>query len=152
MKICFVTLHVGPGTFLPVKAENLSEHTMHKEQFMLNAETVHAVNEAKKSGARVIAAGTTTVRVLETVAAQNAGKLNVHAGKTNIFIFPPYRFQIVDALLTNFHLPYSTLVMLISAFAAPGELRGREMILAAYAEVIRERYRFFSYGDAMLIL
>jgi S-adenosylmethionine:tRNA ribosyltransferase-isomerase len=152
VKICFVTLHVGPGTFLPVKAENVSEHIMHEEQFVLNEETVHAVNEAKKNGARVIAAGTTTVRVLETVAAQNAGKLNVHKGKTNIFIFPPYRFQIVDALLTNFHLPYSTLLMLISAFAAPGELRGREMILAAYAEVIRERYRFFSYGDAMLIL
>ena len=92
------------------------------------------------------------MRVLESVAAQNAGKLNVYAGKTNIFIFPPYRFQIVDALLTNFHLPCSTLLMLVSAFAAPGETRGREMILSAYAEAIRERYRFFSYGDAMLIL
>ncbi|HUE36979.1 MAG TPA: S-adenosylmethionine:tRNA ribosyltransferase-isomerase, partial [Candidatus Acidoferrum sp.] len=96
--------------------------------------------------------GTTTVRVLEAVAAQNAGKLNVHAGKTNIFIFPPRRFQIVDALLTNFHLPCSTLLMLVSAFAAPGQIRGREMILSVYAEAIRERYRFFSYGDAMLIL
>jgi S-adenosylmethionine:tRNA ribosyltransferase-isomerase len=86
------------------------------------------------------------------VAALNAGKLNIHAGKTNIFIFPPYRFQIVDALLTNFHLPYSTLLMLVSAFAAPGEVRGRERIWTAYAEAIRERYRFFSYGDAMLIL
>ena len=100
----------------------------------------------------MIAAGTTTVRVLESVAAQNAGKLNIHAGKTNIFIFPPYRFQIVDALLTNFHLPCSTLLMLVSAFAAPGEVRGRETILSAYAEAVRERYRFFSYGDAMLIL
>jgi S-adenosylmethionine:tRNA ribosyltransferase-isomerase len=152
VKICFVTLHVGPGTFLPVKAENLSEHNMHEERFVLGAETVRAVNDAKKSGARVIAAGTTTVRVLETVAAQNAGKLNVHAGSTNIFIFPPRRFQIVDALLTNFHLPCSTLLMLVSAFAVPGETRGREMILSAYAEAIRERYRFFSYGDAMLIL
>ncbi len=152
VKICFVTLHVGPGTFLPVKTENLAEHTMHEEQFSLGEETVHAVNEAKKSGRRVMAAGTTTVRVLESVAAQNAGKLNVHEGKTKIFIFPPYRFQIVDALLTNFHLPCSTLLMLASAFAAPGEIRGREMMLSAYAEAVRERYRFFSYGDAMLIL
>lgn len=152
VKICFVTLHVGPGTFLPVKTENLSEHQMHAERFVLGEETVRAVNEAKSTGHRVIAAGTTTVRVLESVASQNAGKLNVHAGKTNIFIFPPYRFQIVDALLTNFHLPCSTLLMLASAFAAPGENRGREMILSAYAQAIRERYRFFSYGDAMLIL
>lgn len=152
VKICFVTLHVGPGTFSPVKTENLSEHKMHKERFELGEETVRAISEAKKSGNRIFAAGTTTVRVLETVAAQNAGKLNVHAGKTNIFIFPPFRFQIVDALLTNFHLPHSTLLMLASAFATPGELRGREMILATYGEAIRERYRFFSYGDAMLIL
>ncbi len=152
VKICFVTLHVGPGTFLPVKTENLSEHTMHEERFALGAETVRAINEAKKNGGRVIAAGTTSVRVLEAVAAQNAGKLNVYAGKTNIFIFPPYRFQIVDVLLTNFHLPCSTLLMLISAFATPEEVQGRETILSAYAEAIRERYRFFSYGDAMLIL
>lgn len=152
VKICFVTLHVGPGTFLPVKAEQLSEHTMHEERFVLGEETVRTVNEAKNSGGRVIAAGTTTVRVLETVAAKNAGKLNIHEGKTNIFIFPPYHFKIVDALLTNFHLPCSTLLMLVSAFAAPGEVRGREMMLSAYAEAIRKRYRFFSYGDAMLIL
>jgi S-adenosylmethionine:tRNA ribosyltransferase-isomerase len=152
VKICFVTLHVGIGTFLSVKTENLADHKMHEERFELGEETVRAMNEAKNSGNRVIAVGTTTVRVLESVAAQNAGKLNVHAGKTNIFIFPPFRFQIVDALLTNFHLPCSTLLMLVSAFAAPSETRGREMILSAYAEAIRERYRFFSYGDAMLIL
>jgi S-adenosylmethionine:tRNA ribosyltransferase-isomerase len=152
VKICFVTLHVGPGTFLPVKTENLAEHRMHEERFELGEETVRTVNEAKKSGRRVVAAGTTSVRVLESVAAQNGGKLNVYAGKTNIFIFPPHRFQIVDALLTNFHLPCSTLLMLASAFAAPGETKGREMMLSAYAEAIRERYRFFSYGDAMLIL
>ena len=155
VKICFVTLHVGPGTFLPVKVENLSEHKMHEERFELGEETARAVNEAKNSGNRVIAAGTTTVRVLETIAAQNAGKLNVHKGKTNIFIFPPFRFQIVDTLLTNFHLPRSTLLMLVSAFAATGSAnaeRGRDMILSAYAEAIRERYRFFSYGDAMLIV
>jgi S-adenosylmethionine:tRNA ribosyltransferase-isomerase len=152
VKICFVTLHVGPGTFAPVKSANLSEHIMHEEQFVLDAETVSAVNEAKKNGARVIAAGTTTVRVLESVAARNAGKLNVYEGRTNIFIFPPYQFKIVDVLLTNFHLPCSTLLMLVSAFAAPVEIKGREMILSAYAEAVRERYRFFSYGDAMLIL
>ncbi|HSY74680.1 MAG TPA: tRNA preQ1(34) S-adenosylmethionine ribosyltransferase-isomerase QueA [Dongiaceae bacterium] len=152
VKICFVTLHVGLGTFLPVKSENLAGHKMHEEQFEIGEETVRAVNDAKKSGNRVIAVGTTTVRVLETVAARNAGKLNVYAGKTDIFIFQPFDFKIVDALLTNFHLPCSTLLMLVSAFAAPNEIRGREMILSAYGEAIHARYRFFSYGDAMLIL
>jgi len=152
VKICFVTLHVGLGTFAPVKAETLAEHKMHEERFEVGEETVRIVNEAKSAGRRVIAAGTTSVRVLESVAARKAGILNVHNGKTNIFIFPPFQFQIVDALLTNFHLPCSTLLMLASAFAAPGEMRGREMVLAAYAEAIGERYRFFSYGDAMLIL
>jgi S-adenosylmethionine:tRNA ribosyltransferase-isomerase len=152
VKICFVTLHVGLGTFLPVKASTLAAHKMHEEQFEIGEETVRTVNEAKKNGNRVIAIGTTTVRVLESVATQNAGILNVYAGKTNVFIFPPFRFQIVDALLTNFHLPCSTLLMLVSAFAAPGEIRGREWVLSAYADAIRERYRFFSYGDATLIL
>ncbi|HEY1717195.1 MAG TPA: tRNA preQ1(34) S-adenosylmethionine ribosyltransferase-isomerase QueA [Verrucomicrobiae bacterium] len=152
VKICFVTLHVGLGTFLPVKSENLAGHKMHEEQFEIGEETVRAVNEAKNSGNRVIAIGTTTVRVLETVAEQIAGKINVCAGKTSFFIFPPFDFKIVDALLTNFHLPCSTLLMLVGAFAAPNEIRGREMVLSAYAEAIRERYRFFSYGDAMLIL
>jgi S-adenosylmethionine:tRNA ribosyltransferase-isomerase len=153
VKICFVTLHVGAGTFLPVKTESVTEHKMHAERFEIVADTVSAVNDAKKSGRRVIAVGTTAVRTLETVARLNAGMLNVYAGKTDIFLFPPAQFQIVDALLTNFHLPESTLLMLVSAFAAPGEkIRGRELVLAAYAEAIRERYRFFSYGDAMLIL
>jgi S-adenosylmethionine:tRNA ribosyltransferase-isomerase len=151
-RICFVTLHVGPGTFLPVKAEILATHRMHEERFELDEETARAVNEAKADGRRVIAVGTTTVRALESVAAQNGGKLVKTAGKTSIFIHPPFRFQIVDTLLTNFHLPRSTLLMLVSAFAAPGETRGRELVLSAYAEAIRERYRFFSYGDAMLIL
>jgi S-adenosylmethionine:tRNA ribosyltransferase-isomerase len=151
--ICFATLHVGAGTFLPVKVENLAEHKMHAEQFEVGEATANAVNAAKKNGGRVIAAGTTTLRTLESVARKNAGKLNIHAGKTDIFIFPPAGFQIVDALLTNFHLPASTLLMLVSAFAAPGETtRGRDLILSAYAAAIRERYRFFSYGDAMLIL
>ena len=126
---------------------------MHAERFEVGMETASAINEAKKSGHRVIAVGTTATRTLESVARMNGGKLNVHAGKTDTFIFPPAQFQIVDALLTNFHLPESTLLMLVSAFAAPGEkLHGRELILHAYAEAIRERYRFFSYGDAMLIL
>jgi S-adenosylmethionine:tRNA ribosyltransferase-isomerase len=153
VKIRFITLHVGAGTFLPVKTENITDHTMHAERFELGEETVSAVNEAKKSGRRVIAVGTTTVRTLETVARLNAGKLNVYEGKTNIFIFPPAEFSIVDALLTNFHLPESTLLMLVSAFAVPGEKnRGRDLVLSVYAEAVRERYRFFSYGDAMLIL
>ena len=153
VKICFVTLHVGAGTFLPVKVENVADHKMHSERFEIGEETVSAVNDAKKSGHRVIAVGTTATRTLETVARLNAGKLNAYKGKTNIFLFPPAEFEIVDALLTNFHLPESTLLMLVSAFAAPGEkTRGRELILSAYAEAIRERYRFFSYGDAMFIV
>jgi S-adenosylmethionine:tRNA ribosyltransferase-isomerase len=152
VEVCFVTLHVGLGTFQPVKAETLATHKMHEERFEIGEETVHVVNKAKKTGNRVIAVGTTSMRVLESLAAQNRGKVNVGKGKTDIFIHPPRDFKIVDALLTNFHLPCSTLLMLASAFAAPGETRGREMILAAYAEAIRERYRFFSYGDAMLIL
>ena len=153
VKICFVTLHVGAGTFFSVRTENLADHQMHSERFEVGEETVSVVNEAKKNGHRVIAVGTTATRTLETVAQKNGGILNVYAGKTDIFIFPPAKFQIVDALLTNFHLPESTLLMLVSAFAAPGEeLRGRELILQAYTEAIREKYRFFSYGDAMLIL
>jgi S-adenosylmethionine:tRNA ribosyltransferase-isomerase len=152
VRICFITLHVGPGTFLPVKTEILAAHRMHEERFELDEETARAVNEAKATGRRVIAVGTTSVRVLESVAAQNGGELAKNAGKTGIFIHPPFRFQIVDGLLTNFHLPRSTLLMLVSAFAAPGEIGGREMILAAYAQAIRECYRFYSYGDVMLIL
>lgn len=153
VKICFVTLHIGAGTFLPVKVENITNHKMHSEYFEVGDETAFTVNTVKKSGGRVIAVGTTAARALETVARQNAGKANVYKGKTDIFLFPPAEFQIVDALLTNFHLPESTLLMLISAFAAPGEKSaGRELILKTYAEAIRERYRFFSYGDAMLIL
>jgi S-adenosylmethionine:tRNA ribosyltransferase-isomerase len=152
VQICFVTLHVGAGTFLPVKTESLAAHKMHAERFELSEETANTVNTAKNSGHRVIAVGTTTVRVLESVAAQNHGKLSKYAGKTGVFIHPPFSFQVVDALLTNFHLPRSTLLMLVSAFVAPGEKHGREMLLHTYAEAIRERYRFFSYGDAMLIL
>jgi len=152
VQICFLTLHVGPGTFLPVKTESLAAHKMHEERFELSEETANSINAAKNSGRRIIATGTTTVRVLETVAAQNNGKLAKTAGNTGIFIYPPFSFQVVDALLTNFHLPRSTLLMLVSAFAVPGETRGREMVLRAYEEAIREHYHFFSYGDAMLIL
>ena len=151
VQICFVTLHVGLGTFAGVKTETLAEHKMHEERYDLSEETARILNAAKSEGRRVFAVGTTSVRVLESVADQHEGELVPGSGRTQIFIYPPRDFKIVNVMLTNFHLPCS-LLMLISAFVAPGETRGREMILSAYAEAIRERYRFFSYGDAMLIL
>lgn len=150
--ICSVTLHVGLGTFAPVKTDTLSEHVMHEERYEVNAASAQIISEAKAQGRRVIAVGTTSLRVLESVAAANEGRIIAGSGRTRLFVHPPYRFHVVDALLTNFHLARSTLLMLVSAFAAPGELHGREAILRAYAEAVRERYRFFSYGDAMLIL
>jgi len=144
-RVCFVTLHVGPGTFAPVKAERLEDHVMHQERFALSAETADAVREAKEAGHRIVATGTTTLRVLES--ATQAG-----AGRTRLFIHPPHDFKTVDALVTNFHLPRSTLLMLAAAFAAPGETRGCDLLLRAYEEAVALRYRFFSYGDAMLIL
>lgn len=135
----FVTLHVGIGTFLPVKVEKISEHRMHEERYSISAETADAVNGAK----RVLAVGTTSARVLES---QPEGPLQPRTGRTDIFIHPPYAFRHTDMLLTNFHLPKSTLVMLVSALA------GKEFLREAYEEAIRERYRFFSYGDCMLIL
>jgi S-adenosylmethionine:tRNA ribosyltransferase-isomerase len=152
VQICFVTLHVGLGTFASVKTETLAEHKMHEERYDLSEETARTINEAKREGRRIIAVGTTSVRVLESVAHEQDGKLVARTGRTRIFIFPPRDFKIVNVMLTNFHLPCSTLLMLISAFAAPGETRGREMVMSAYSEAIRERYRFFSYGDAMLIV
>jgi S-adenosylmethionine:tRNA ribosyltransferase-isomerase len=152
VKICYVTLHVGLGTFSPVKGETLEGHVMHEERIEMSEATVSVIRDAKASGHRIFAAGTTSVRVLESVAAINGGEIAAFQGKTRIFIYPPRRFQVVDALLTNFHLPCSTLLMLVSAFAAPGSLAGRELVLKAYAEAIRERYRFFSYGDAMLLV
>ena len=151
VKIGFVTLHVGPGTFAPVKAADVAEHVMHEERYEVTPETARLINEVRQ-GSKVIAVGTTTLRVLESVARENAGRIVAGPGRTRIFIYPPFQFKIVDALLTNFHLPRSTLLMLASAFAAPGETRGREMMLAAYQEAIARRYRFFSYGDAMLIM
>ncbi|MDQ6911300.1 MAG: tRNA preQ1(34) S-adenosylmethionine ribosyltransferase-isomerase QueA [Verrucomicrobiota bacterium] len=135
----FVTLHVGPGTFLPVKSENVAEHQMHSERFSISEEAAQKINAAQ----RVIAVGTTSLRTLESAADD---RVEARTGETKMFIYPPYEFQAVDALLTNFHLPRSTLLMLVSAFA------GREFVLRAYAEAIRERYRFYSYGDCMLIL
>jgi len=137
----FVTLHVGTGTFLPVRSENIADHRMHAERFSISHSAADRINEAE----RIVAVGTTVVRVLEA-AGRESGKLRVQEDATNIFIYPPYRFHAVDVLLTNFHLPRSTLLMLVSAFA------GHEFLLRAYQEAIRERYRFYSYGDCMLIL
>ncbi len=146
-----VTLHVGLGTFLPVKTDDISDHKMHSERFELSDATVDSINRARSEGRRVIAVGTTSVRALESAARESASPLKPTRGRTDIFIRPPYNFRVVDALITNFHLPKSTLLMLISAFASPGQTDGRELILNAYNEAVRERYRFFSYGDAMLI-
>ncbi|CAN5705267.1 tRNA preQ1(34) S-adenosylmethionine ribosyltransferase-isomerase QueA [soil metagenome] len=137
----FVTLHVGVGTFQPVKVDRLDEHVMHSERYSLNENTAAEIRQAK----RVIAVGTTATRVLESIARKH-GQIKADAGETDIFIYPPYTFQAVDVLLTNFHLPKSTLLMLVSALA------GKDLILRAYEEAVRERYRFFSYGDCMLIL
>lgn len=139
-----VTLHVGLGTFRPVKVDRLTEHEMHFEWCELPGETANRINEVKQSGGNVVAVGTTSVRTLESVAQQ--GELAAWQGETNLFIRPPFQFQVVDKLLTNFHLPKSTLIVLVSTFA------NRELILEAYQEAVKEEYRFFSYGDAMLIV
>ena len=152
VEVCYVTLHVGLGTFAPVKSDQLADHVMHYERFHVAPDVAARINAAKAEQRRVLAVGTTSVRVLETLGRAHDGKIVSGPGRTNIFIFPPASFRLVDALVTNFHLPRSTLLMLVSAFAAPGATQGREIILSAYAEAVRERYRFFSYGDAMLIL
>jgi S-adenosylmethionine:tRNA ribosyltransferase-isomerase len=153
VEICFVTLHVGLGTFAPVKADRITDHVMHDEAFTISPSTVARIHAAKTEGRRVLAVGTTTVRVLESVAASPNGVLAPVTSRTRIFIHPPFTFRIVDGLITNFHLPRSTLLMLVSAFAAPGQVDvGRRRMLGAYAEAVRLKYRFFSYGDAMLIL
>ncbi|MFQ5508826.1 MAG: tRNA preQ1(34) S-adenosylmethionine ribosyltransferase-isomerase QueA [Leptospirillia bacterium] len=139
-----LTLHVGPGTFLPVRAEHLDDHVMHAESYRIDEAAAAAIGLARERGGRVVACGTTVTRALESVA-DEGGHIAVASGDTRLFIRPGYRFRAVDAMLTNLHLPGSTLLMLVSAFA------GRERILAAYAEAVAERYRFFSYGDAMLI-
>jgi S-adenosylmethionine:tRNA ribosyltransferase-isomerase len=143
VNIAYVTLHVGAGTFKPVRAENIEEHVMHSERYTIPQATVDAVRQAGAKGGRVIAVGTTSLRALESAAA--GGELVAGAGETRIFITPGYRFKVVDVLLTNFHLPRSTLLMLVCAFG------GMDKMLAAYRHAVEQEYRFFSYGDAMLI-
>ncbi|MFO7830351.1 MAG: S-adenosylmethionine:tRNA ribosyltransferase-isomerase, partial [Desulfuromonadaceae bacterium] len=144
VEVHMLTLMVGPGTFRPVRAERAEDHDLEAERFRLPAETARAVARALEDGRRIIATGTTTCRVLEYVARR--GEWDEQEGWTDLYIYPPFAFRVVDALITNFHLPRSTLLMLVSAFA------GRESVLAAYEEAVRERYRFYSYGDAMLIV
>lgn len=153
IQTAWVTLHVGAGTFAPVKSELVAEHRMHYERFEITTETAARIAETKERGGRVIAVGTTSLRVLESAALlANTSTFGARSGRTNLFVYPPHSFRVVDALLTNFHLPESTLLMLVSAFVSPGRVDGREWMLQVYQEAIRERYRFFSYGDAMLIL
>lgn len=144
VKIAYVTLHVGLGTFRPVKEEEIEDHPMHAEFCMIPAETAQMVNETKRAGGRIVSVGTTSCRTLESFAAED-GTLKETSGWTSIFIYPGYRFKCIDALITNFHLPESTLIMLVSALA------GREKVLNAYQSAVKEKYRFFSFGDAMLI-
>lgn len=144
INLAFVTLHVGLGTFRPVTVENITDHVMHKEYYSVPLETAQIVNETKAKGKRVVAVGTTSVRTLETAGAN--GILEAKSGWTEIFIYPGYEYRIVDAMITNFHLPQSTLLMLVSALA------GRENVFKAYSEAVAEEYRFFSFGDAMLII
>lgn len=144
VEIAEVTLHVGLGTFRPVKVEKVEEHHMHSELYIVDEETAEKVNQARRNGGRIVAVGTTSCRTLESASTED-GVLHPGSGWTDIFIYPGYQFKMIDALITNFHLPKSTLVMLVSALA------GREHILAAYEEAVKERYRFFSFGDAMYI-
>lgn len=145
VELAYITLHVGLGTFRPVKVENVEEHVMHSEYYILNDEAAQTISKAKEGGGRIIAVGTTSCRVLETVS-NREGKIEPSHGWTDIFIYPGYQFKIVDAMITNFHLPESTLIMLVSAFA------GKENIMRAYHTAVEQRYRFFSFGDAMLII
>lgn len=140
----YLTLHVGLGTFRPVSVENVEEHVMHSERYEINEETADLINRTRENGGRIIAVGTTSVRTLET-AADDDGRLKAESGNTDIFIYPGYKFKAVDALITNFHLPESTLLMLVSAFA------GKDKVFKAYEEAVKEKYRFFSFGDAMFI-
>ncbi|MBQ8827521.1 MAG: tRNA preQ1(34) S-adenosylmethionine ribosyltransferase-isomerase QueA [Clostridia bacterium] len=145
VKTAFVTLHVGLGTFRPVKVEKVEEHYMHEESYSISEETCRMINETKQNGGRVVAVGTTSCRVLESVA-DESGHIEPANGSTRIFIYPGYKFKILDGLITNFHLPESTLIMLVSAFA------GKDNVMNAYCAAIEEKYRFFSFGDAMIIL
>ncbi|GLH64816.1 tRNA preQ1(34) S-adenosylmethionine ribosyltransferase-isomerase QueA [Parageobacillus sp. G301] len=144
--IAFITLHVGLGTFRPVNVENIEEHDMHAEFYQMTEKTARLLNEVRQQGGRIIAVGTTSTRTLETIASKHNGAFVAESGWTDIFIYPGYEFKAIDGLVTNFHLPKSTLIMLVSALA------GRENILRAYNAAVKERYRFFSFGDAMLII
>ncbi len=151
-----VTLHVGMGTFAPVKADDLASHEMHREWYDLPASSCEAINAARREGRRIVAVGTTSVRVLESAAreqgfSRGSPALGAESGWTDLFLYPPSRFHVVDALITNFHLPCSTLLMLVAAFCSPGKTDGIATILEAYSAAVNERYRFYSYGDAMLI-
>lgn len=145
IKTVFLTLHVGLGTFRPVSVENIEEHTMHEEFYQLSEESARVLNETRAEGGQIVAVGTTSIRTLETIAQDNDGIFKASSGWTSIFIAPGYTFKAVDAFLTNFHLPKSTLIMLVSAFL------GREFVLEAYNHAVKERYRFFSFGDAMFV-
>lgn len=151
IQVAPVTLHVGPGTFAPVKSATLEEHPMHEERYFLPNETFAALQKCRSKGGRVVAVGTTSLRVLESAAEIGLEQAAGRWLRTRLFVYPPRQFQIVEALLTNFHLPQSTLLMLVSAFFTPGKADGREKCLATYQEAVRENYRFFSYGDAMFI-
>ena len=144
IKVVYLTLHVGLGTFRPVKVENLEEHEMHSEFYMLSKESADIINETKRRGGRIISVGTTSTRTLETIGDEN-GLVKEQSGWTNIFIYPGYKFKVVDNLITNFHLPESTLIMLVSTLA------GKENVMNAYKTAVKEKYRFFSFGDAMFI-
>ncbi len=152
IETCEVTLHVGVGTFAPVKTDRPDDHSMHSERYEVPVLTAEKVNATRKAGGRVIAIGTTSLRTLESVARQHDGRLAPGPGRTRLFLHPPADFLITDGLLTNFHLPRSTLLMLVSAFAAPGSESGRDLVLSAYRQAVAEQFRFFSYGDAMLLL
>ncbi len=144
IKIAKLTLHVGLGTFRPVKVDNILEHKMHSEYYSLDEENANIINEAKKNGGRIISVGTTSTRTLESIADEN-GLVKAESGYTNIFIYPSYKFKIVDNLITNFHLPESSLIMLVSAFST------RDNIINAYNQAVLNEYRFFSFGDAMFL-
>ncbi len=144
IQIANVTLHVGIGTFRPVKVENIEEHRMHTEHYEMKKQEAEKINKTKQAGGRIIAVGTTSCRVLESIAEEN-GMVKEQTGQTNIFIYPGYKFKCIDALITNFHLPESTLIMLVSALA------GKDYIMQAYQHAVKEKYRFFSFGDAMFI-
>ena len=145
IKIASITLHVGLGTFRPVKVDDVNHHHMHTEWYEVNAEAADIINETKRNGGRVVCVGTTSCRTIESVADEN-GYMKAKTGETDIFIYPGYKFKVMDGLITNFHLPESTLVMLVSAFA------GKENVLSAYETAVKERYRFFSFGDAMILI